>query len=39
MRAGFFPGGDFPASALITVSHLARPGMLIEIQGIAVVGG
>lgn len=39
MRAGFFPDGNFPASALITISHLARPGMLIEIQGIAVIGG
>jgi len=39
MRAGFFPDGNFPASALITVSHFARPGMLIEIQGVAVVGG
>jgi enamine deaminase RidA (YjgF/YER057c/UK114 family) len=29
----------FPASALISVSGLARPGLLIEIQGIAVVGG
>jgi enamine deaminase RidA (YjgF/YER057c/UK114 family) len=29
----------FPASALITVSALAAPGLLIEIQGIAVVGG
>jgi 2-iminobutanoate/2-iminopropanoate deaminase len=29
----------FPASALITVSGFARPGILIEIQGIAVVGG
>ena len=29
----------FPASALITVTGLARPGMLIEIQGMAVVGG
>ncbi len=28
----------FPASALITVSSLAAPGLLIEIQGIAVVG-
>ena len=28
----------FPASALITVSGLAVPGLLIEIQGIAVVG-
>jgi 2-iminobutanoate/2-iminopropanoate deaminase len=29
----------FPGSALITVSGLAVPGLLIEIQGIAVVGG
>jgi 2-iminobutanoate/2-iminopropanoate deaminase len=29
----------FPASALITVTGFARPGLLIEIQGTAVVGG
>ena len=29
-------GDDFPASALITVAGLARPEMLVEIQGIAV---
>ncbi|OLD18841.1 MAG: hypothetical protein AUI91_09870 [Acidobacteria bacterium 13_1_40CM_3_56_11] len=29
----------FPASALITVSGLAVPGLLVEVQGIAVVGG
>jgi len=29
----------FPASALISVSGLARPGLLIEIQGMAVIGG
>jgi enamine deaminase RidA (YjgF/YER057c/UK114 family) len=29
----------FPGSALITVTGLAVPGLLIEIQGIAVVGG
>src|SRR5215831_5135454 len=39
LRKGFFPDGNYPASALITVSHFARPGMLIEIQGVAVVGG
>ncbi len=39
MRGGFFPDGNYPASALITVSHFARPGMLIEIQGIGVIGG
>src|SRR5690242_6098690 len=39
MRKGFFPDGKFPASALITIAHLARPGMLIETQGVAVIGG
>jgi 2-iminobutanoate/2-iminopropanoate deaminase len=39
LRRGIFADGKFPASALITVSHFARPGMLIEIQGVAVVGG
>lgn len=29
-------GDDFPASALITVAGLARPEMLVEVQGIAV---
>jgi 2-iminobutanoate/2-iminopropanoate deaminase len=29
----------FPASALITVAGLARAGLLIEIQGMAVIGG
>jgi enamine deaminase RidA (YjgF/YER057c/UK114 family) len=36
IRKEMFPDGNFPASALIT--RLARPGMLIEIQGIAVIG-
>jgi enamine deaminase RidA (YjgF/YER057c/UK114 family) len=39
LRKSFFPDGNYPASALITVSNFARPGMLIEIQGVAVVGG
>ena len=39
LRKEFFPDGNFPASALITVSQFARPGMLIEIQGVAVIGG
>jgi enamine deaminase RidA (YjgF/YER057c/UK114 family) len=30
-------GDNFPASALITVTGLARPGMLVEVQGVAVV--
>jgi len=39
MRGGFCPDGNYPASALITVSNFARSGMLIEIQGVAVIGG
>ena len=39
LRKEYFPDGNFPASAMITVSHFARPGMLIEIQGVAVIGG
>ena len=38
LRQEFFPNGKFPASTLITVSNFAQPGMMIEIQGIAVVG-
>jgi 2-iminobutanoate/2-iminopropanoate deaminase len=38
IRRELFPDGHFPASALITVSNFARPGMEIEIQGVAVVG-
>lgn len=29
----------FPGSALITVTGFARPGILVEIQGMAVIGG
>mgnify|MGYP003343896251 FL=1 len=28
---------DFPASALITCDGLARPDMLVEVQGIAMI--
>ena len=31
-------GDDFPASALITCAGLARPELLVEVQGIAVIG-
>jgi enamine deaminase RidA (YjgF/YER057c/UK114 family) len=31
-------GDDFPASALITVAGLARPELLVEVQGVAVLG-
>jgi enamine deaminase RidA (YjgF/YER057c/UK114 family) len=39
VRKAMFADGNYPASALITVSHFARPGMLIEIQAVAVIGG
>ena len=38
LRHDIFPDGKFPASALITVSNFAQPGILIEIQGVAVIG-
>src|SRR5262245_60153968 len=38
IRRQKFPDGRFPGSALITVTNFARPGMEIEIQGIAVIG-
>jgi 2-iminobutanoate/2-iminopropanoate deaminase len=38
IRREKFPDGRYPGSALITVTNFARPGMEIEIQGIAVVG-
>ncbi|HEY7741670.1 MAG TPA: RidA family protein [Burkholderiales bacterium] len=37
IRGELFRDGRFPASALITVTAFARPGILIEIQGVAVV--
>lgn len=38
IRREFFPDGNFPASTTIAVSNLPLPGMLIEIQGVAVIG-
>jgi len=38
LRRQKFPDGHYPASALITVTNFARPGMEIEIQAIAVIG-
>jgi len=35
-RSEYFPDG-FPASAMITCDGLAKPAMMVEIQGIAVV--
>ena len=37
IRREFFKEGRYPGSALVTVSNLARPGCVIEIQGIAVI--
>ena len=37
LRKGIF-GHNFPASALITVAGLARPELLVEVQGVAVIG-
>ncbi len=37
IRQEVFSDGNFPGSALITVSNFARPGIEIEIQGIAVI--
>jgi 2-iminobutanoate/2-iminopropanoate deaminase len=37
IRGETFRDGCFPASALITVSAFARPGIVIEIQAVAVV--
>ena len=38
LRTQKFPDGKYPASALITVTNFARPGMEIEIQAVAVIG-
>jgi enamine deaminase RidA (YjgF/YER057c/UK114 family) len=38
IRREMFPDGNFPASALITVSNFAAPGMMLEIQAVAVIG-
>ena len=37
IRGEIFKDGRYPASALITVSAFARPGIVIEIQGVAVI--
>jgi 2-iminobutanoate/2-iminopropanoate deaminase len=37
LRQEFFPDGKYPASTMITVSNFAQPGMMIEIEGVAVV--
>jgi enamine deaminase RidA (YjgF/YER057c/UK114 family) len=37
LRRELFPEGRYPASALITVSAFARPEIMIEVQGVAVI--
>lgn len=37
VRREYFDDGRYPCSALVTVSNFARPGCVIEIQGIAVI--
>src|SRR3954469_20236493 len=37
IRKELFPDARYPASALLTISAFARPGILIEIQGVAVI--
>lgn len=37
LRKEYFPGGAYPASALITVAGFAQPDMLVEIQAVAVI--
>jgi 2-iminobutanoate/2-iminopropanoate deaminase len=37
LRRQFFKEDHYPASALIGIKALARPAMMVEIQGIAVV--
>ena len=38
VRRELFSEGNYPASALITVSNFAAPGMMLEIQAVAVIG-
>ena len=37
IRREHFPEGRYPCSALLTISGFARPGIVIEIQGVAVI--
>ena len=38
MRKDFFKNGNYPGSALITVTNFARPGIELEIQAVGVIG-
>jgi len=37
IRREHFPDGRYPCSALLTIAGFARPGCVIEIQGVAVI--
>jgi len=37
IRREHFPNGRYPCSALLTISGFARPGIMIEIQGVALI--
>jgi enamine deaminase RidA (YjgF/YER057c/UK114 family) len=37
LRKEVFPSGRYPGTTLLTVAGFAKPGILVEIQGIAVV--
>jgi enamine deaminase RidA (YjgF/YER057c/UK114 family) len=38
MRKDMFQNGNYPGSALVTVTNFARPGIEIEIQAVGVMG-
>ena len=38
MRKEMFQNGNYPGSALITITNFARPGIEIEIQAVGVIG-
>jgi enamine deaminase RidA (YjgF/YER057c/UK114 family) len=38
MRRGMFQNGNYPGSALLTITNFARPGIEIEIQAVGVIG-
>ena len=39
IRKEIYPNGNYPGSALITCAGFAKSEMMVEIQGIAVIGG
>ena len=38
MRKDYFQNGNYPGSALVTITNFARPGIEIEIQAVGVIG-